>query len=94
MNKAENPEYYAKIVDGEVKYVKKHKKTAFDVVLYIFFGLFGLLCIFPVVYLLLLSFASKADYLQAGTSTVILRLIRRKSLAPSTISVSESLLMI
>ena len=43
MNKAENPEYYAKIVDGEVKYVKKHKKTAFDVVLYIFFGLFGLL---------------------------------------------------
>ena len=71
MNKAENPEYYAKIVDGEVKYVKKHKKTAFDVVLYIFFGLFGLLCIFPVVYLLLLSFASKADYLQAGTSTVI-----------------------
>ena len=71
MNKAENPEYYAKIVDGKVTYVKKHKTTAFDVALYIFFGLFGLLCIFPVVYLLLLSFASKADYLQAGTSTVI-----------------------
>lgn len=71
MNKAENPEYFAKIVDGKVTYVKKHKTTAFDVALYIFFGLFGLLCIFPVVYLLLLSFASKADYLQAGTSTVI-----------------------
>ena len=71
MNKAENPEYYAKIVDGEVKYVKKHKNTVFDYLLYAFFGLFGLICIFPVVYLVLLSFASKADYLQAGTSTVI-----------------------
>ena len=71
MNNAENPEYYAKIVDGEVRYVKKHKATTFDIVLYIFFTLFGLVCIFPVIYLVLLSFASKADYLQAGTSTVI-----------------------
>lgn len=71
MNKAENPEYYAKIVDGQVHYVKKHKNTAFDWFLYAFFGLFGLICIFPVIYLVLLSFASKSDYLQAGTSTVI-----------------------
>ncbi len=71
MNRAENPEYYAKIVDGKVQYVKKHRRTSFDVFLYVFFTLFALVCFFPVVYLFLLSFASKADYLQAGTSTVI-----------------------
>lgn len=71
MRKEENPEYYAKIVDGKTVYVKKHKKTVFDVFIYAFFALFAFICIMPVVYLLLLSFASKADYLQANTSTVI-----------------------
>lgn len=71
MNKSENPEYTAKIVDGKVKYVRKHKITVFGVINTIFFTVFGLLCILPVVYLLLLSFASKADYLQASSSTVI-----------------------
>lgn len=71
MRKEENPEYCAKIVDGKVVYVKKHKFTLFDLILSIFFGLFALLCIMPVIYLLLLSFASKADYLQANSTTVI-----------------------
>ena len=71
MNKSENPEYTAKIVDGKVKYVRKHKITVFGVINTIFFAVFGLLCILPVVYLLLLSFASKADYLQASSGTVI-----------------------
>ena len=43
----------------------------FGVINTIFFTVFGLLCILPVVYLLLLSFASKADYLQASSGTVI-----------------------
>lgn len=50
---------------------RKKKVSVFDVLNYTFFMLFALFCVFPVVYELLLSFASKADYLQANSSTVI-----------------------
>ncbi len=71
MRKEDNPDYAVKIVGGKIKYVKKHKPTAFDVINCTFFAVFALVCIMPVVYELLLSFASKADYLQASTTTVI-----------------------
>lgn len=46
---------------------KRRKKiTVFDVVNYAFLTLFGLICIFPVVYVILTSFASRADYLAAN----------------------------
>lgn len=76
MRKELNPEYTAKIVDGKVTYVKKHKIGVFDVFLIIFFSLFALLCIMPVLYEVLLSFASKEDYLQASTTTVIVLPLR------------------
>lgn len=44
---------------------KKKRISGFDVFNYILLTLFGLCCLFPVLYELLLSFASKADYLQA-----------------------------
>ncbi|MBQ8885756.1 MAG: carbohydrate ABC transporter permease [Clostridia bacterium] len=67
MRKENNPNYYAKLVDGKIVYVKRKKTSLFDVVNYTVLGLFALICILPIVYLLLLSFASKADYLQANT---------------------------
>lgn len=71
MRKEENPEYSAKMVEGKLVYVRKHKFTLCDFAVCAFFALFAALCIIPVIYLFLLSFASKADYLQANSSTVI-----------------------
>lgn len=70
MGKENNPNYDIKIIDGKIVYVKKKKLTAFDVVNYSVLGLFALICIVPIVYLLLLSFASKADYLQANVLVI------------------------
>lgn len=70
MKKENNPNYYVKLVDGKVEYVKKRKITVFDVVNYSVLGLFALICILPIVYLLLLSFASKADYLQSNVLVI------------------------
>lgn len=65
MKKENNANYYIKLVDGQITYVKRKKTTAFDVVNYTVMGLFALICILPILYLLLLSFASREDYLQA-----------------------------
>lgn len=43
----------------------KPKVTVFDIVNYSLLTLFGFICIFPVIYVFLMSFASKADYLTA-----------------------------
>lgn len=66
--KAESEKYTAVIgEDGKIKYVKKKKKMlAFDWVNYVLFGLFGFLCIYPVIYIVLMSFASRGDYLNSG----------------------------
>lgn len=48
----------------------KSKVTVFDVINYTLLTLFGLICVFPVVYVLLLSFASKADYLTANLMVI------------------------
>ena len=48
----------------------KSKVTVFDVINYSLLTLFGLICIFPVAYVLLLSFASKADYLNANLMVI------------------------
>lgn len=71
MRKELNPEYTAKIENGKIKYVKKRKIRPFDIFLIVFFSVFALICILPVFYELLLSFASKEDYLQASSTTVI-----------------------
>lgn len=44
---------------------KKKKFTWFDVINYIVLTIFGLICLFPVLYELLLSVASKGDFLSA-----------------------------
>ncbi len=66
MKKENNPDFAPKLVDGKVVYVRRHKMDAFDYVNYIFLGLFSLLCLFPIIYVLLLSFSSKGDYLNAS----------------------------
>ena len=66
MRKDDNPNYYVKMVDGKLTYVKRKKITVFDVVNYVILTTFALICLLPIVYLVLLSFASKADYLQAS----------------------------
>lgn len=70
-NHSEGAAEYAVQKTNPIKKSKCKKASVFDVLNYAFFIIFALLCIFPVVYQLLLSFASKADYLQANTSTVI-----------------------
>lgn len=65
MRKENNPNYYVKLVDGEVTYVRRKKVTLFDVVNTSFLSLFALICLLPIVYLVLLSVSSKSDYLQA-----------------------------
>lgn len=52
------------------KKLKKYPFNAFDVVNYTVLTLFGLCCLFPVVYEVLLSFASKADYLKANIMVI------------------------
>ena len=59
-------ELYTATLDKEGKIVwvkKKNSMGAFDYFNYAFFILFGVICLFPVVYEVLLSFASRADYL-------------------------------
>ena len=50
----------------EPKLRKKKKVYVFDIVNYILITLFSLFCLFPVVYVFLLSFSSKADYLNSA----------------------------
>lgn len=66
MNKADNPNYTIKIIDGKAQYVRKNQMKAFDWINYTILGLFALICILPCVYELLLSFSSKNDYLNAN----------------------------
>ena len=66
MNKADNPNYTIKIIDGQAQYVRKNKMTAFDWVNYTILGVFALVCVLPCIYELLLSFSSKNDYLNAN----------------------------
>lgn len=55
----------------ETKQVKKRKKIhVFDIFNYIFLFLLCLICIFPVAYEVLLSFASKQDYLNANVMVI------------------------
>lgn len=64
-------------VTGKAKEKKPHKKKkvgAFDVFLIIFFAVFALVCIMPVVYEFLLSFASKEDYLRGNSTGIVLPL--------------------
>ena len=65
MSKENNPMYAVKIIDGKKVYKRIAKFTAFDGVNHAFMILFALLCIFPCVYILLLSFADLGDYLSA-----------------------------
>ena len=67
-NKAENEKYNAVIgADGKITYVKKKKKMlVFDYINYAFFALFGFLCLYPVIYIVLMSFASRGDYLNSS----------------------------
>ena len=51
---------------AQPKMRKKKKVYVFDVVNYTLITLFSLFCLFPVVYVFLLSFSSKADYLNSG----------------------------
>lgn len=48
MKKENNANYYIKLVDGQITYVKRKKTTAFDVVNYTVMGLFALICILPI----------------------------------------------
>lgn len=70
MSKENNPNYSAKLIDGKIVYVKRKRTTLFDVINYTILGLFALICIVPIVYQFLLSFASRADYLQATTFVI------------------------
>lgn len=57
------------IAASEVVYRKKEKKQRmklFDWINYFILGLFAIICVLPLVYVVLLSFSSKADYLQAS----------------------------
>ena len=51
---------------AQPKMRKKKKVYVFDIVNYTLITLFSLFCLFPVVYVFLLSFSSKADYLNSG----------------------------
>lgn len=50
---------------AEPKLQKRKKVYVFDIVNYTLITLFSLFCLFPVVYVFLLSFSSKADYLNS-----------------------------
>ena len=68
----ENEEMWQKEFRGESappaepKLKKKKKVYVFDIVNYALITLFSLFCLFPVVYVFLLSFSSKADYLNSS----------------------------
>lgn len=72
MDKSKN-ESYRIILDenGKAKYVKKRNfMKPFDYINYAFFILYGLLCLFPVIYQVLMSFASRADFLNSTLITL------------------------
>lgn len=56
----------APVSQAPKKSKKKNKISVFDVVNHILLTLFGLCCVFPVLYEIMLSFSSKADYLKAN----------------------------
>lgn len=56
----------------------KPKVTVFDIVNYSLLTLFGFICIFPVIYVFLMSFASKADYLTA--KLLVIPRVQRRSI--------------
>ena len=66
MGKENNSNYVIKIIDGKKVYKRATKLTAFDVFNYTFMILFAFLCIFPCLYVLLLSFADRGDYLRSS----------------------------
>jgi putative aldouronate transport system permease protein len=49
---------------------KRKKIVAFDFFNYAFLGLFGIVCILPLIYVVMLSFAAKSDYLNAALLVV------------------------
>jgi len=71
MDKSKNESYTIKLdEEGKAYYIKKKGlMKPFDFVNYAFFILFALLCLFPVVYQLLMSFASRSDYLNSRLLT-------------------------
>lgn len=66
-DKSTNERYKAVLDENKnIIYVKNKKKmNVFDYINYIFFILLAAICIFPVLYVVLLSFASRADYLNS-----------------------------
>lgn len=65
MGKENNSNYAIKIVDGKRVFKRINKITVFDVIIHIALGLFAVLCIMPVIYIVLLSFATPNDYANA-----------------------------
>ena len=65
MGKENNANYTIKIIDGKKVYKRVTKFTVFDGCNYTFMILFAALCIFPCIYILLLSFADHGDYLRS-----------------------------
>lgn len=67
MSKMNNENYVPKLDEnGNVVYERRNLFKIFDYFNYAFLTLFALICIFPVIYVVLLSFSSKADYLSAS----------------------------
>ena len=54
------------LVQPKSKKKKKNKISIFDIFNHIFLVIFALICIFPVLYEILLSFSSKADFMDAN----------------------------
>jgi putative aldouronate transport system permease protein len=52
--------------DRNIRKVNKNRLKPFDYINYLIIGLFAVLCIFPVIYVVLTSFSSKADFLNAS----------------------------
>ena len=67
MDKSKSESYKPIINEkGQIEYVRrKNVMSVFDYINYAFFIIFAILCIFPIVYQVLLSFASRADELQS-----------------------------
>ena len=59
-----NVDYYESLKKKPVKSVKQHRFTWFDVLNYAAMVVLALICLFPVVYEVLLSVSSRADYLK------------------------------
>lgn len=56
----------AKVPHAKIRIKRSAGEIIFDVINYTFLTLFGLCCLFPVLYEALMSVSSKADYLNAN----------------------------